>query len=85
LRAQSLEPQGSVSGDNTASGLALDKEYEMLLDALGFEPTGIDALVDRTSFPSESVASMLLILELEGRVAPHAGGLYCRLPNNTSR
>jgi DNA processing protein len=66
--------------DRSVSGPALDKEYEMLLDALGFEPTGIDALVERTGLPSESVASMLLILELEGRVAPHAGGLFCRLP-----
>jgi len=80
LQSQLLARPSSVRADNTSSGLALDKEYEMLLDALGFEPTGIDALVQRTSFPSESVASMLLILELEGRVAPHAGGLYCRLP-----
>jgi predicted Rossmann fold nucleotide-binding protein DprA/Smf involved in DNA uptake len=27
-----------------------------------------------------SVTSMLLILELEGRVAPHPGGRYGRLP-----
>jgi DNA processing protein len=82
LQAQPLEVRKAARGDNAASALALDKEYEMLLDALGFEPTGIDALVERTSFPSESVASMLLILELEGRVAPHAGGLYCRLPRS---
>jgi DNA processing protein len=80
---QGLESRPSASADNSSSGLVLDKEYEMLLDALGFEPTGIDALVERTSFPSESVASMLLILELEGRVAPHAGGRYCRLPNSS--
>jgi DNA processing protein len=80
LRAQSLEAKSSARADSTASGPALDKEYEMLLDALGFEPTGIDAIVARTGFPSESVASMLLILELEGRVAPHVGGRYCRLP-----
>lgn len=77
----SLRPQAlAKEQDRSVSGPALDKDYEMLLDALGFEPTGIDALVDRTGLPSESVASMLLILELEGRVAPHAGGLFCRLP-----
>src|SRR5262249_22666109 len=52
----------------------LDKEYEMLLDALGFEPATIDVLVARTHLPGESVASMLLILELEGRVAALRGG-----------
>jgi DNA processing protein len=59
---------------------ALDKEYEMLLDALGFEPASIDTLVARTQLPSESVASMLLILELGGRVAALPGGRYGRLP-----
>ena len=58
----------------------LDKEYEMLLDALGFEPATIDVLVARTHLPGESVASMLLILELEGRVAALPGGRYGRLP-----
>jgi DNA processing protein len=57
----------------------LDKHYEMLLDALGFEPATIDTLVARTGLPGESIASMLLILELEGRIAPYPGGLYGRL------
>jgi DNA processing protein len=59
--------------------VALDKEYEILLDALGFEPAGIDVLVARTGLPSESVASMLLILELQGHVKPHAGGRFGRV------
>ena len=58
---------------------ALDKDYEILLDALGFEPQSIDALVEQTGLPSPSVASMLLILELEGRVGLHAGGRYARV------
>ncbi|HEY0766713.1 MAG TPA: DNA-processing protein DprA [Steroidobacteraceae bacterium] len=59
---------------------ALDKEYEMLLDALGFEPATIDVLVARTRLAPESVASMLLILELQGRVAALPGGRYGRIP-----
>jgi len=58
----------------------LDKEYEMLLDALGFEPATLDVLVARTGLPGASVASMLLILELEGRVAALPGGRYDRIP-----
>lgn len=57
----------------------LDKEYEILLDALGFDPTGVDALVERTGLPADSVASMLLILELEGHIAPYPGGRYGRI------
>jgi DNA processing protein len=61
----------------------LDKEYEILLDALGFEPATVDTLVMRTGFSADVVASMLLILELEGRVAQQHGGSYCRrLPGN---
>jgi DNA processing protein len=58
----------------------LDKEYEMLLDALGFDPATIDVLVARTRLPGESVASMLLILELKGLVAALPGGRYGRIP-----
>ena len=57
---------------------ALDKDYEILLDALGFEPAGIDVLAARTRIPCESVASMLLILELQGHVKPQAGGRFGR-------
>jgi DNA processing protein len=57
---------------------ALDKDYEILLDALGFESAAIDTLVARTGFQASAVASMLLILELEGRIAQQPGGLFCR-------
>jgi DNA processing protein len=60
------------------AGRALDKPHEMLLDALGFEPATIDTLAARSGLPGESIASILLILELEGRVAPYPGGLYGR-------
>jgi len=68
-----------ASGGSPEGGAPLDKEYEMLLDALDFEPATLDALVARSGLPGASVASMLLILELQGRVAPYPGGLYGRL------
>jgi DNA processing protein len=75
-------PKERVSSqlDEPRATRALDKEYEMLLDALGFEPATVDVLVARTRLPGESVASMLLILELEGRVAALPGGRYTRTP-----
>lgn len=57
----------------------LDKGYEILLDALGFEPAGVDLLVVRTGLRADEVAAMLLMLELAGRVASHPGGLYVRV------
>lgn len=58
---------------------ALDKAYKILLDALAFEPASVDSLIERTGMNSESIASMLLILELDGHVAPHPGGRYSRM------
>jgi len=60
------------------SAAKLDKDYEILLDALGFESSSIDALVARTGLGADAVASMLLILELGGKVEQRAGGLYSR-------
>ncbi len=57
---------------------SLDKEYEILLDALGFEPAGLDNLVVRTGLKAGAVASMLLILELDGRVQQQPGGRFSR-------
>ena len=56
----------------------LDKDYEILLDALGFEPASVDTLVVRTGLKADVVASMLLILELEGRIEQQPGGIFCR-------
>src|SRR5690606_14816962 len=78
FQLQLLATATRASDATAAAGPPLDKGYEMLLDALGFEPASIDALVARTGLPSESIASMLLILELEGRIASHPGGRYCR-------
>lgn len=59
---------------------ALDKDYEILLDALGFEPASVDVLIARTGLKADEVASMLLILELEGRIDAGPGGQYVRVP-----
>jgi DNA processing protein len=71
--------RSSENPGETANPLRpLDKEYEILLDALGFEPTGVDLAVVRTGLRADEVASMLLILELAGRVESYPGGLYVR-------
>jgi len=74
----------AATGGGTAPAAApaagpLDKGSEILLDALGFEPVSLNVLVERTGLPSSGIASMLLMLELAGRVAPLPGGRYSRL------
>jgi DNA processing protein len=76
----SLSPQLLATAPTQGSApCALDKEYKILLDALAFEPASVDTLIERTGLNSESIASMLLVLELDGHVAPYPGGRYSRM------
>ncbi|MNT97036.1 hypothetical protein D3C72_2392640 [compost metagenome] len=50
-----------------------------LLEALGFDPMSVDALVARTGMDAASLQVALLELELEGRVARLPGGLFQRM------
>jgi DNA processing protein len=68
--------QPSRAGAPPAPGR--DAEYRVLLDALGHDPLSADELIRRTDLPAETVASMLLLLELEGSVSSCPGGRYCR-------
>lgn len=49
-----------------------------LLENIGFEPTSIDTLVERSGLTAETVSSMLLTLELQGIVSS-SGGLFSRI------
>jgi DNA processing protein len=76
-----LPNEGLVRRGNGRGGRqAMDKGYEMLLDAVGFGPVSVDVLAVRTGLPGELITSMLLVLELEGRIAPYPGGQFGRIP-----
>lgn len=49
------------------------EDYNRLWQALGHDPTGMDELVERTGLTASSLSSMLLALELDGRVAAEHG------------
>jgi DNA processing protein len=51
----------------------LDRDHQKLLKCLAYEPTSIDELVVSSRFSAAEVASMLLILELEGVIASQDG------------
>lgn len=57
-----------------------DPDYRRLLDALGHDPATLDELVQRSGLAAAALSSMLLMLELEGRVAGLPGNRYQRLP-----
>lgn len=62
-----------------------DPDVRAVLEALGFDPTPVEAVIDRTELTTSAVSSILLTLELDGRVAAHAGGRYSRTGTNTER
>ncbi|MGR8920726.1 MAG: DNA-processing protein DprA [Gammaproteobacteria bacterium] len=57
----------------------LDRGAETLLAACDFAPTSIDEMVFRSGLTVQEVCSMLLPLELAGRVEARADGTYVRL------
>ena len=67
------KPAASETKDHAYANQALDPDHQKLLKCLQFEPAAIDELVECSGFSAAEVASMLLILELEGSVVCDAG------------
>jgi DNA processing protein len=55
----------------------LDPDHQKLLKCLAYEPASIDELVRSSHFTAAEVASMLLILELEGIIVCQDGHYTC--------
>lgn len=53
-----------------------DPDYQRLWRALGHDPTGMDLLVQRTGLTAAELSSMLLVMELEGRVSAQHGRYF---------
>ena len=49
------------------------------LDLIGFEPISVEAIVHLSDLTVGEVSSILMLLELEGKITSLAGGLYQRL------
>ncbi len=56
-------------------------EHQNLLNAMGYDPVTVDELLPRSGLTIAELSSMLLILELEGRIEKLPGGRYARLSN----
>lgn len=69
--AKRPQPAPRASGDASRP--------DALLDALGFDPVSLDALVARTGLAAAALQARLLQLELEGDVARLPGGLFQRV------
>jgi len=56
---------------------ALDPDHQKLLKCLAYEPASIDELVINSEFNAAEIASMLLIMELEGFIVCQDGRYTC--------
>lgn len=82
-----VEP-GHSSGFDIAPGadpMGLDEDYTLLLESMAYDRVAVDTLVSRTGLTAEVVSSMLLLLELNGLVAPEPGGFYSRTAHPPQR
>ncbi|MEW9571556.1 DNA-processing protein DprA [Rhodanobacter sp. Si-c] len=80
LAGRLARPDAPVQAPARARGWRDDPDYRRLLDALGHDPASLDELVQRSGLAAAALSSMLLMLELEDRVATLPGNRYQRLP-----
>lgn len=66
-------------GETVPEGGGSASSADPLLDAMGHDPVGLDALQARTGWPTATLQARLLELELDGEVARLPGGLFQRV------
>jgi DNA processing protein len=62
-----------------AGTTGLSDSVNDLLDALGFDPIGLDALLARTGLDTPTLQAQLMELEIHGHVARLPGGMFQRM------
>jgi len=74
-----LPAASTIPMPTTVESQAPSSEEDAVLQALGFDPMGIDTLCARCGMDAAALQVRLLELELEGRVARLPGGLFQRM------
>ncbi len=77
----SLQSRAPAGNDRPSSEPPTDRlaANQALLDALGFDPVGLDALQARCGMDTATLQARLMTLELDGQLARLPGGLFQRL------
>jgi DNA processing protein len=73
------EQPAQTAASATAAAPAPTGPESALLQALGFDPVGLDALQARTGLPTPELLAQLMTLEVQGQVARLSGGLFQRM------
>ncbi len=77
--SQPCIPAATTADAAPTPDTAIDTAESPLLQALAFDPVGLDTLVARTGLDTASLWVQLLELELSGQVARLPGGLFQRM------
>lgn len=77
--APRLAIDASAADAATGDAIGVLHSPDTLLEALGFDPVGLDALQARGNLDTASLQAQLMTLELEGLVARLPGGLFQRM------
>ena len=67
------KPEKNIQENRKDTHQALDPDHQKLLKCLAYEPASIDELVLHSHFTAAEIASMLLIMELEGIIVCQNG------------
>ncbi|MEE7559321.1 DNA-protecting protein DprA, partial [Xanthomonas sp. Kuri4-2] len=79
LRSRLAAPIETAAAGRDPATQPLAPDYQPLWQALGHDPIPMDSLIERTGLTAAALSSMLLVMELEGRVVA-AHGRYARHP-----
>lgn len=77
--AMSVAAAATLISADTLDGQRPADADALLLQALGFDPVGLDALQGRTQLVTAELQAQLMTLEIRGLVARLPGGLFQRL------
>lgn len=78
---KNIMAKDGVSGlaEKSAKKTKTSLETNTVLDYMGFEAVNFEAILADTGLTTEALSSMLMVLELDGRITALAGGQYQRL------
>lgn len=57
----------------------VEEDADPLLQCMGYDPVGMETLLERSGLTSDRLSAMLLVLELENKIASLPGGRYQRI------
>jgi len=75
---EELPPPGRMPTPAPAEVEEAPHAQQALLEAMGYDPVSLDALMARCGWPAPELSAALLELELDGRIARLAGQLFQR-------